>query len=160
MVLCPFKTITIAHSSSHPPPSASHLMFSIGSWQPDIPPNLQLLKLAFPNGQLNLALFAFYTPEDSSVTINYCLLSYYSFALYLLTGLQDNTTARLPETTDKKYPLSAWGHPRSECRPKKICNIAVQGYSIRRDPPGKKAFTTLSHPQTCSSLGLHVTVNS
>lgn len=31
-------------------------------------------------------------------------------------------------------------------RPKKIRNIAVHGYSIRRDLPGKQAFAPLSHP--------------
>lgn len=36
-------------------------------------PYFCLLKLAFPNGQLNLALFAYYFPKESSVTINYCL---------------------------------------------------------------------------------------
>lgn len=113
IVLCTAtsNTIMTAHCSCHPTPTASHIPFRVGSWQPDVPPHLQLLKPAFPTGQLNLALLVDYSPEDSSVTINYCLL--FTLLICPLSSHQfvGHTTATLPETTDK-YPLRALGHLR------------------------------------------------
>lgn len=108
------KTIMIVHSSCHPPPylpRISHSGWGLGiQTYPHTSNSWNWLSLMV----IELG-FVYYSPEDSPVTINYCLL--FTLLICPLSTHQfvGHTTATLPETTDK-YPLSALGHLRLDAK--------------------------------------------